>query len=191
MKKITIILKLTALLFISLTTNAVDWQDILEQLTNLQKNTKNLPMTHPKPQSTKGKTKGIDLESEHAQRLAHNASIKAVENANQSISAIHNIELHLHNIEQIDTVAQHLNNVISGRGNSLREAELAKEKLQEVLHEAKQLSINAQKAVLYLEKTLRVTNKLNKRLQSTNGLLQPYSQTISKILDTFKNNPIS
>lgn len=191
MKKFNLLLIVSALLLFNSNVNAEGWQDILEQVVNLTKKTKTLPTTTRTKSSSTVKDKLKDLSLEHAQRLAEKASIRAVEDVNQSVSAVQNIGLHLNNVQQIKIAADHLKNVISGKGNTLQEAEKAKEMLHAILSEAKMLEKNARAAVLFIERTTRVTDKLNKRLQATNGVLNPYSELISKFLDTLKNQPLS
>jgi len=187
MKKFNLILLLTAL---SLATSnkvyCTVWQDVLGQLTNAPK--KNIPS----PTANRGGTDLLkkgglgNLTLEHAQKQANKASIKATEAANATAAAINTAALHLNGLKHITEAAQHLNNISSGRGNSLEEAEKAKQLLHEAIPEARKLKMAAKEASKQLEKSIKATYVLHKNLGGSNTLLNN-SSTLSKIWDTIKS----
>jgi len=187
MKKFNLLLLLTVLsLSVGNNVYAGIWQDTLDQLTNTPKKT---TPAHSAPRGGTDifKKGGLDnLSLEHAQQQANKASIKATESANATVTAINNAALHLNGLKHIAEAAQHLNNISAGRGNSLEEAEKAKQLLHDAIPEARKLKMASKEAAKQLEKTIRATYLLHKHLGGSNAILKD-NPTLAKIWDTIKN----
>lgn len=190
MKNLNSILLLT-MLSLSFTdrVQATIWDDVLTGLTN--KATKPTTTRSESPKTTWGTfdpktTSGAVYE--HATKLAERAAVRAMEYAKSSLASIQNATLHLKNLQQINQVIIHLHNIISNKGNSKEEIEMAKKILREVLSEARKLQLRSKDTAKQVERTLRSTIRLGHHLDAIHGTISSKLGTVS---DALKNPKLS